>query len=83
MVFEKMQVQGKSNTVHEGAKRGYGRMSVIQICNDNNIGLQEALSRLKNAGIEATGENTLRELGQNYNKSPMDIVKIIERTGEK
>ena len=82
MVFENMQVQGESKSVHDGAKRGYGRMSVIQICKDKNIDLHEALSILKNGGIEATGESTLRELSQNYNIPPIEIVKIIESTDE-
>jgi hypothetical protein len=53
-------------------------MSIIQICKDKNISLEEALSRLKNVGIEASGENTLRDLSQTYNKSPIEIVEIIE-----
>ena len=78
MVFEKMQVEEKSKITHEGSKRGYGRMSIVQICNDKEIRLEDALSRLKSDGIEATGESTLRDLSQNYNISPLDIVKIIE-----
>lgn len=82
MVFEEMQVKGKSKTTHEGTKRGYGRMSVGQICNEKNIRLEDALSRLANEGIKATGESTLRDLGQSYNKSPIDIVKIIESSAK-
>jgi hypothetical protein len=78
LIFEKMQVEGKSNASHEGIERGYGRMSIIQICRDENIRLEEALSELESRGIKATGESTLRDLGQNYNLTPIEIVKIIE-----
>jgi hypothetical protein len=83
MVFEKMQIEAKSKTTQAGAKRGYGRMSVGQICIDININLEDALSRLKSDGIEATGESTLRDLSQSYNISPIDIVKIIETAATK
>ena len=78
MVFEKMQLQQESKTIHEGAKGGYGRMTVFQICNEKNISFNDALARLKTVGIEANAEITLRELGQNYQKTPLEIVNIIE-----
>jgi len=80
MVFKKMQVEGKSNTTHGGVKRGYGRMSIAQICSAKNISLEYALKKLKNEGIEASSESTLRELAQIYNISPIEFVKIIETT---
>ena len=82
MIFVKMQVQRGSNTTHSGTKRGYGRMNIAQICKDKGIRLEDALSRLENKGIEATGESTLRDLGKSYNKSPIDIVKIIETSAK-
>ena len=82
MVFEKMQIPENSKTTHEGVKRGYGRRSVIQICEEKNISLEEGLSRLRKSGIEATGESTLRDLAQKYNISPIEIVKIIEYTAQ-
>jgi len=82
MIFVRMQVQGKSNKTHSGTKRGYGRMRISQICKDKGIRLEDALSRLENKGIEATGESILRDLGKSYNKSPIDIVKIIETSAK-
>jgi hypothetical protein len=82
-IFEKMQVSGKSSSTHGGTKKGYGRMRLEQICNDKNISLERVLSILKNEGMEATGNNTLKELGQKYNITPIEIVKIIEDTSNK
>jgi hypothetical protein len=79
-IFEKLKLKGESTSSHQGAKKGYGRMSVQQICKDNNINVEDALMRLKEAGIEATAESMLRELGMASNKSPYDIVKIIEKS---
>jgi hypothetical protein len=81
-IFEKLKLNKKSEDSHKGAKRGYGRMSVVQICADKNIQVEKALSRLKAAGIDATSESTLRDLGKAGNKSPNDIVKIIEGISE-
>ena len=78
MVFEKIQVQGKSSTIHSGEKRGYGRMSIDQICTEKNMSLAKVLSTLTDNGIEATGESILHDLSQNYKLSPIEIIKIIE-----
>jgi hypothetical protein len=81
-IFEKLQLKGNENSSHQGAKRGFGRMSVQQVCNDKDIPVEDALIRLKEQGIEATSESMLRELGIESNKSPYDIVKIIENNDE-
>ena len=47
---------------------------------DEKMIVEDALIRLKRAGIEATAESMLRELGVASNKSPYDIVKIIEES---
>jgi hypothetical protein len=76
-VFEKLKVKSTSKTNHNGEKKGYGRMTVNQICNENNVHLEDALWRLKNEGIDATAESSLRDLAQQCNKSPIEIVRII------
>jgi len=81
-IFEKLAVRENSGSTHEGLKKGYGRMTVLQICTDKNIRVEDALSRLKAAGLDAIPESTLRDLGNAGNKSPYDIVKIIEGAKE-
>jgi len=76
-IFEKLKVQENSKTGHEGVKRGFGRMTLIQICNQKNIPLTNAVMKLNNLGIDAQGESLLRDLAQKSNKSPIDIVNII------
>jgi hypothetical protein len=77
-IFEKLKLDEKSQSSPQNAKRGFGRMSVSQICDDMDIPINEAMSRLKQSGIVATPDITLRELAATCNKSPSDIVKIIK-----
>lgn len=81
-IFEKLRVQENSTTDHGEVKKGYGRMTVIQICNERNIRLENALLKLNDEGIKAQAESKLRELAQECNKSPIEIVKIIERSSK-
>ncbi len=77
-IFKNMVLREDSGSIHEGMKKGYGRMTVLQICTDKNVRVEDALSRLKAEGLDAASESTLRDLGKAGNKSPYDIVKIIE-----
>jgi hypothetical protein len=77
-IFENLKLHEDSQSSSQNAKRGYGRMRVSQLCEDKNIPISEAISRLKQSGIIATPDMTLRELGKTGNKSPYEIVKIIE-----
>ncbi len=60
-----------------GGGAGYGRMSVQQVCDATDVALDEALTRLKAAGIDANGSDVLRSLAERAGKSPHDLYTVI------
>jgi hypothetical protein len=82
-LFEKLKMPGNSNNTHQGVKRGYGRMTVSEVCNDKNIPLAKAIRELNKNGINAQSESVLRDLAQKSNISPIAIVNIIENSLDK
>ncbi len=80
-LYEKMKISEPSKTsqTKSYAGRGFGRKSVEEICKELNIPLSIALDRLKAEGIETDGTILLRDLADRYNKTPMEIVEIIEK----
>ncbi len=79
-LYEKMQIQkpGATQSATSMAGRGYGRKKLAEICTDLNIPLPEALTRLKNKGIEADGQIILKDLSAKYDMMPVDLVNIIQ-----
>ncbi len=60
-------------------KRGLGRKTLGQICQEEGIDQAMALSRLKDAGLQATPEMTLREISFSRGLNPIDILQIIKK----
>ena len=60
-----------------GAGQGYGRMTAQQCCESVTIPLEQGLTRLRNAGIEAAGHEQLRIIADRSGKKATDIVQII------
>lgn len=56
---------------------GLGRKSLTEICHTVDIDIDMALKRLSKAGIQATGGDNVRELAEKYNRSPIDLLKIM------
>ncbi len=52
-------------------------MSVQQVCDATDVALDEALTRLKAAGIDANGSDVLRSLAERAGKSPHDLYTVI------
>ena len=59
------------------AGTGLGRKSLAEICQTVGIGLDQGLSKLAAAGIQATGEESARELAERHALSPIDLLKIM------
>lgn len=80
-LFLKMKVnpvqKTESSTSLSG--RGYGRMKIADICQDINVPLDSALLRLKRFNIEANGEMILRNLADQYDKQPIDLLNIMQK----
>lgn len=80
-LFEKMKVNPvqKQESVSTLAGRGYGRMKLADICQDVNLPLDSALARLKKFEIEANGEMILRDMADQYDKKPIDLLNIMQK----
>ncbi len=80
-LFLKMKVnpvqKTESSTSLSG--RGYGRMKIADICQDINVPLDSALLRLKKFNLEANGEMILRDLADQYDKQPIDLLNIMQK----
>jgi len=67
--------RGQSGTT--GSAQGYGRMTIRQCCEKLDVPLDEGLSRLKSAGIDATGDELLRTIAARANKTPSELAQIV------
>ncbi len=62
------------------ASRGLGRRSLSDVAQEAGITPEEALERLEAAGIGAQATDTLRELAKRYDKTPVEVWRVL--TGE-
>lgn len=67
----------ESHTSEPPHPAGLGRMTIEQLCTQQNIEIETALQRLKEQGIDAFKEDPLKDLAATYNKMPPDLYKII------
>ncbi len=63
---------------NQETKRGYGRMSIKMIAVDLNTKPKTIIKILKNNDIESNPEDTLKEIADRYNKTPMEIFEIVK-----
>jgi len=59
------------------AGKGYGRMSLEEVCKKENIDINKAIEILQQNNIKATKEQTLKEIANQNNLMPIDIINII------
>ena len=78
-LFEKMKTLKKASESSAYYGSGLGRKSLTDVCKQLNIGLESALQRLNNAGITAKGEMSLKDIANENNKKPIDIMEIIDQ----
>jgi len=80
-LFEKMNVEPvqKQETSTSLVGKGYGRMTIADICKDLNIPLQVALERLEQCNIKAEGQMILRDLANEHDKNTIDLLNIIQK----
>ncbi|GAB6182919.1 DUF4405 domain-containing protein [Thermodesulfovibrio hydrogeniphilus] len=57
--------------------RGIGRKTLLQICNENNIDISLAKKKLAEHGITVKENDTLKEIADQNNIAPIEILKII------
>jgi len=78
-LYEKMQIKIKNSTSTISG-RGFGRKTVTEICQQHNIPVRLGLERLKENNIEAGADNFIRDLAQQNNKLPVELIEIITGT---
>lgn len=60
-----------------GASMGYGRMSVEQVCENMGVAIEDALARLKAAGIEAKASERLSAVAARAGKTPRELADVV------
>jgi hypothetical protein len=65
-----------------GQGSGMGQKTVEAICGEIGVPLDEALSRLKKKGISADPGDKMKEVASKADKTPMDILNIIQGNGQ-
>lgn len=56
---------------------GIGRKTIAEICIEIGIELEVGVDRLSKQGISATGEDKARPLADEYDRNPIDLLKIM------
>jgi hypothetical protein len=56
---------------------GMGKMKLIEICEKNGLDIQNILSRLAAGGIQASAEQTLKEIADQNDTSPGEIYEAL------
>ncbi len=64
----------KDEIIQEFEGKGLGRKTIKQICDENKVDIQKALSKLKNKGIAASEKDTLRQIAEKNNTSPIEVL---------
>ncbi|MCP4075332.1 MAG: DUF4405 domain-containing protein [Gammaproteobacteria bacterium] len=56
---------------------GLGRKTITEICAEIGIPLEVGLKKLMDNGVEATGKDKARPISEKYDKTPIDLMKIL------
>ncbi len=60
-----------------GGGRGYGRMTLGELCSQEGMGLDQVLSRLAGLGINATESQTIRDLADQLHVNPYEVLPLL------
>ncbi|HOZ47892.1 MAG TPA: DUF4405 domain-containing protein [Candidatus Hydrogenedentes bacterium] len=69
---------GHSRGAASGVGQGYGRMTVQQLCASANVPVADGLERLREAGIEALANESLRAIAQRSGKTPSAVAEVVQ-----
>ncbi len=76
-IYNEPQVKSEQGA---GAGAGWGRMTVPEVCEKNNIRVEVALAELKKLGVNPEESQTIRDISSELKMRPYEVIKII--TGE-
>lgn len=77
-LFEKMKLRKQSSSQQKLQGKGYGRMTLEELCPQLEVDIEEALQRLQEAGIMAQKNVTIKNIASSQNIKPVDLVNIIK-----
>lgn len=64
----------RDEIIREFEGKGIGRKTLKQICEENGVDVARALNKLKNKGINASERDTLRQIAEKNNTSPIEVL---------
>ncbi len=64
----------KDEIIREFEGKGLGKKTLKQICEENRLDIKTAIHKLKNKGIEAREGETLRQIADRNNTSPIEVL---------
>ena len=65
----------EADLVPAGTGSGFGRMTLKQACEANNVPLDQLLQCLKDKGVKASPDSKMRELASQMNTTPHDVLE--------
>ncbi|WP_297209687.1 MULTISPECIES: DUF4405 domain-containing protein [Thermodesulfovibrio] len=73
----------KEEIITEFEGKGLGRKTLKQISEENGVIVQKALTKLKSKGLYANEKDTLRQIAEKNNTSPIEVLIIVLEDEEK
>lgn len=64
----------RDEVIREFEGKGLGKKTLKQVCEENRLDIQLAITKLKNKGITAKEKDTLREIADKNSTSPIEIL---------
>lgn len=64
----------KDEIIREFEGRGIGKKTLKQICVENKIDINKAIAKLRNKGFEVNQEETLKQIADKNNTSPIEVL---------
>ncbi|MBU1927641.1 DUF4405 domain-containing protein [bacterium] len=76
-IFELMNMQKKTSTLKEGG--GYGKLSLKEACEQENIDMDKALKIIKEKGFNATQESGIKEIADALKTKPIELLEMLKQ----
>lgn len=61
---------------------GYGRMTISEVFDKYQLTAQQGMQILNRSGIEANAQDKIRNVAEDNNLKPIDLIEIIEKGQE-